>query len=176
MRSAGMDRPLHLLRFSLEPVALIPLHEVYDQVLTWTRPNFFELRYELMCDRGVVARVSVSGMGESKHALAETADDTWKFEVFPFATQNVLITRAQDHSEVGRYGRQPPLEIRFVSGTSYRLNHTKLEDQAGRPVLSFEQLEAFPRWRAEMKLDPSAIDLADLPVLVVSACCIRVFR
>lgn len=155
---------------------MIPLREVYDQVLIWTRPNFFELRYELMCERGVVARVSVNGMGESRHALAETADDIWKFEVFPFATQNVLITRAGDHSEVGHYDRQPPLEIHFVSGASYRLNHTEMEDQEGRPVFSFEQLEAFPRWRAELKLDSTAIAIAELPVLIVSACCIRVFR
>ena len=171
-----MGRSLHLLRFSLEPVALIPLREVYDQVLTWTRPNFFELRYELMCARGVAARVSVNGMRESKHALALTAEDAWKFQVFPFASQNVVITRAEDHSEVGHYDRKPPLEICFVSGATYRLNHTRMEDQEGRPVLSFEQLEAFPRWKAELKLDPSAIDIAELPVLVVSACCIRVFR
>lgn len=159
---------------------MIPLREVHDHALIWTRPNFFELRYELTCSSdaspGVVAKISISGMGESKHALAETADGTWKFEVFPFATQNVLITRAEDHVEVGRYGRQPPLEIRFVTGASYRLNHTRLENPEGRPVLSFEQLEAFPRWKAELKLEPGAIEIAELPVLVVSTCCIRVFR
>jgi hypothetical protein len=171
-----MGGPLHLLRFRLETVELIPLREVHDEVLAWIRPNFFELRYELLCSMGVVARVSISGMGESKHALAETADGGWKFEVFPFASQNVLITRAEDHAEIGRYVRQTPLEIGFVNGASYRLNDTKLEDQDGQPVFSFEQLEAFPKWKAELKLDPRARDLPELPVLVVSACCIRVFR
>jgi hypothetical protein len=171
---------LHLLRFRLEAVELIPLREVYDQVLTWTRPNFFELRYELLCSvgglQGVVARVSINGMGDSKHALAETAEGGWKFQVFPFASQNVLITRAEDHSEVGHYVRQTPLEICFVGGVCYQLNHTKLEDREGRPVLSFDQLEAFPRWKAELKLAPSAIEISELPVLVASTCCIHVFR
>src|SRR5207253_5446883 len=116
-----------LLRFSLETVELIPLREAHEQVLTWTRPNFFELRYELSCDAGMVARVSVNGMGEAKHALAETAEGTWKFQVFPFASENVLITRPEDQSEVGRYLRRPPHEIHFANGADFSLNHTKLE-------------------------------------------------
>lgn len=155
---------------------MIPLREVHDEVLTWTRPNFFELRYELVCPSGLVARVGVSGTGESKHALAETADGTWKFEVFPFASHNVLITRAEDHADAGHYVRQPPFEIGLANGTSYRLNHTKVEQQDGSPVFSFEQVEAFPKWKAELTLGPGAHELPELPLLVVSACCIRVFR
>lgn len=165
-----------LLRCRLETHQLIPLREVDEQVLTWSRPSFFELRYELTCSQGQVARVTISGMGESKHALAETADGSWNFHVFPFASRNVLITRAGDHAEVGRYVRQSPFEITFVDGVSYRLNNTNLETCEGRPVFSFQQLEAFPKWRAELKLDPGARDLPELPVLVVSTCCIRVFR
>lgn len=155
---------------------MIPLREVHDQVLTWMRPHFFELRYELSCPAGMVARVSISGMGASRHALAETAGGGWKLQVFPFASQNVIITRAGDHAEVGRYVRQPPLDIHFVNGASYRFNGARLEDQEERPVFSLEQVEAFPKWKAELKLEPAVRDLPELPVLVVAACCIRVFR
>ncbi len=172
----------HLLTFDL-----IPLRETVEDVLTWTRPDFLVLRYELRSLAGLVAHVSVTGMGDSKHALGESAEGVWRFEVFPFASDIVSIKRNQDDAEVGSYLRQPPFEIRLAETGTYRIAgaelskpqsnlHSTIEDDSGNPVFSFEQVESFPRWQAEVKLDPRAIGIADLPILVISACCIRVFR
>ncbi len=162
---------------------LIPLRETVEQVLTWTRPDFLILRYELRSLEGLIAHVSVSGMGEAKHALGESSEGAWRFEVFPFASDIVSIKRNQDDVEVGSYLRQPPFEIRLAETGTYRITGPELskpqstvEDDSGNPVFSFEQIESFPRWQAEVKLDSRAIGIVDLPILVISACCIRVFR
>ena len=162
---------------------MIPLRDAPEEVLTWTRPSFLELRYELESSKGTVARVSVSGMGESKHALAETAEGAWSFAVFPFAAEEVVITRTPDRAEEGRYLRKPPFEIHLANGSCYRLNATAgvnsraiLEDEAGSPIFEVEQREAFPRWKAEVKFSPGAADHPELALLVAWACCLRVFR
>lgn len=152
------------------------LREFSEEVLTWTRPDFLALRYELLCPDGIVAKVSVSGMGDSKHALGETAEGAWRFEVFPFASDNVVITKAEDRVEAGSYARRPPFEIRLIGGALYRLNPPRLEAEDGRTVFSYEHVESFPRWKNEIRLGAEAVGIAELPLLVVSACCIQVFR
>ncbi len=171
-----------MLRFEL-----LPLRDSLEQALTWTRPDFLVLRYELRSPAGLVAQVSVSGMGDLKHAVGETSEGRWRFQIFPFASDIVSITRDQDHAEVGIYLRQPPFEIRLTGAGTYRMGSSeasitdlnrppKLEDDSGEPVFSFEQLESFPRWQAEVKLERRAIEIADLPILLISVCCLRVFR
>ena len=155
------------------------MRDNFDQVLTWTRPDFLVLRYELRSPAGLVADVSVSGMGDLKHAVGETCEGRWRFHVFPFASDLVSIQRDEDHAEVGSYLRQPPFEIRLAGARTYRMSSPEasmLEDESGEPVFLFEQLESFPRWQAEVKLDPRAIEIPDISVLLISVCCMRVFR
>ena len=164
-----------LLRFDL-----IPLRDTFEEALIWTRPDFLVLRYELRSTAGLVARVSVSGMGESKHARGETSEGAWRFQVFPFASDLVRIERDEDHAEVGSFLRQPPFEIRLAGAGRYRIGDAKvkstLEDDSGQPVFSFEQLDSFPKWQAEVKLDPRAVNIPELPVLLIAVCCLSVFR
>ena len=156
---------------------MLPLRDTFEQALTWTRPDFLVMRYELRAPAGLVAQVSVSGMGDLKHAVGETCEGRWCFQIFPFASGIVSITRDQDHAEVGSYLRQPPFEIRLAGAGTYRMNpQSTLEDDSAQPVFSFEQLESFPRWQAEVKLDPRAIEIRDLSILLISVCCMRVFR
>ena len=154
------------------------MRDTFEQALTWTRPDFLALRYQLCSPAGLVAQVSVSGMGDSKYAVGETSEGRWRFQVFPFASDIVSIQRDEDHAEVGSYLRQPPFEIRLAGADAYRIASPQwtLEDDFGQPVFSFEQLESFPRWQAEVKLDPRAVELPHLPILLIAVCCIRVFR
>ena len=166
---------------------MIPLRDTFEEALIWTRPDFLVLSYELRSPAGLVARVSVSGMGESKHARGETREGAWRFQVFPFASDMVRIERDEDHAEVGTFLRQPPFEIRLADAGCYRIGEggasnsrsnlqSTLEDDAGQPVFSFEQLESFPKWQAEVKLTPRAIDIPELPILLIAVCCLSVFR
>jgi hypothetical protein len=171
-----------LLRFEL-----IPLRDNLEQALTWTRPDFLVLRYELRAPEGAVAQVKVSGMGDSKHAVGETSEGRWRFQVFPFASDVVSIQRDEDQCEIGSYLRQPPFDIRLAGTGSYRISdgerarpqsnlQSTLEDNSGQPIFAFEQLESFPRWQAAVRVNPLHHANADLPILLISACCIRVFR
>ena len=166
---------------------MLPLRESLEDPLTWTRPDFLALRYELRSPAGLVATVSVSGMGDAKHARGETSEGAWRFQVFPFAADMVAIQRDEDSVEVGTYLRQPPFEIRLDGAGCYRMADASavnsasllvstLEDESGQPVFSFEPLDTFPRWQAEVKLDTRAIDLRELPVLLIAVCCLSVFR
>ena len=156
------------------------MRDSFEEALTWTRPDFLVLRYELRGAAGLVARVSVSGMGDAKHARGETLDGAWRFQVFPFASDLVRIERDEDHTEVGSFRRQPPFDIRVGDEGYYRISDaispSTLEDDSGRRVFSFEQLDSFPRWQAEVKLDPRAIEIPELPVLLIAVCCLAVFR
>lgn len=155
------------------------MRDTLEQVLTWTRPDFLVLRYELRSPAGLVAHVSVGGMGDSKHALGETSEGAWRFEVFPFAADIVSIKRKEDDAEVGSYVRQPPFEIRLTGASTYRMDGLgvwSIGDEPGQPVFSFEQIESFPKWQAEVKWNPGASEVPDLSILTISACCIRVFR
>ena len=120
------------------------MRDSLEEALTWTRPDFLALRYELRAPEGLVAQVSVTGMGDLKHAVGETSEGRWRFQVFPFASDIVSITRDEDHAELGSYLRQLPFEIRVTGAGTYRMGHAEasttnlnpqptLEDDAGQP-------------------------------------------
>ena len=159
---------------------MIPLRDSLEEALIWSRPDFLTLRYELRSTAGLLAKVSVSGMGNGKHARGETLEGAWRFQVFPFASDMVTIQRDEDHAEVGSYLKQPPFEIQVAGAGCYRISDSHVQstlvDDSGQPVFSFQQLDSFPKWQAEVTLDPRAIGIPELSILLLTVCCLSVFR
>lgn len=152
-----------------------------DETLAWTRPNFFALRFELASSTGIVARVGINGIGPDRHALAETEAGTWRFDLFPLSRVDVPITPLDGGDPVAVYSRANPVEVRFLDGETFHFRaenplKTFLEDSSGRVVFSVEMVEAFPRWRAEIKLESDPLDTAKLAILLASSCCYLVFN
>ena len=154
--------------------------DITEETLSWTRPNFFALRYELAGSTGPVARVSVNGIGPGRHVLAELAESVLRIDLFPLQRQDVPILRIDETNPIAIYHRGSPVQVRFAEGGEYEFRtenafKTVLQTLEARPVFTLEQVEAFPRWRVEMKLEQDAYALRELPALVAAACCFLVF-
>ncbi len=159
---------------------LLRLQDITEETLSWTRPNFFALRYELAGLAGPVARVSVNGIGSARHVLAELAESALRIDLFPLQRQDVPILRMDETNPIAIYHRSNPVQVRFAEGGVYEFRtesafKTVLQTLEAQPVFTLEQVEAFPRWRVEMKLKQDAYALGDLPVLLAAACCFLVF-
>lgn len=159
---------------------LVRLQDLAEETLSWTRPNFFELRYQLAGPAGVAARISVTGIGSQRRVLGETAQGSWFFQVFPLDQPDVRIWPVSEAQPVGHYRRGPNLDIHLEEhiGFQYRKENalkSLMEDCEGNLVLSLEQVEAFPRWRVEMKLAPGRVSLPETPLLIACCGCILVF-
>lgn len=158
------------------------LEEISGQTLIWNRPNYFELRYELTAPRtGLLVRMSVRGIGTERRLLAETPSGSWTFEAFPADRRVAPIRRLGGGDLVASYYRdaeENSARIEFAGGQSFDLEplgpvsaRIRTREAAPVPILFMAQAEFFPRWRVEMKLEPGAGMLPELPVLLAAACC-----
>jgi hypothetical protein len=160
---------------------LLPFPEVAGEVLSWTRPNFFALRYELGSAAGTVLALSVQGIGQSRYVLAESSERAWRFAVFPVDATEVIISQPDDFTEVARYTRTKPARIRLAAGAEFELRFVTagvqvLEDSTHQALFLMEQVEAFPRWKVDVKLEAEAASRPELPLLAAAAGCALVFN
>ncbi len=158
----------------------VRIDDIGEEPLAWTRPNFFALRYELAGSAGVVERLSVSGIGADRQIVLETGEGAWRFELFPLDRRIVPVYRGDNPDPIAEYDRGNPVQVRFTSGTQYEFRvesplKTVLVNGEQQTVFTLEQVEAFPKWRVEIKVEPGARELSDLPVLWGAACCSLVF-
>lgn len=159
---------------------LVRLEDVGEEPLSWTRPNFFAIRYELTSSAGVVVRLGVQGIGPERHILAETAEAEWRLDLFPLNRPRIPIFRVGNQDPVGFYVRDHPTLVESASGRVFQFRtesalKTVVELPDLSPIFTLEQVEAFPRWRVETRLEPHAADLPELPMVLAAACCFLVF-
>jgi len=164
----------------LEAGQFLRISDIGDQTLAWTRPNFLTLRYELLAGENVVEVLRVEGIGPGRRVLAETGTSSWRFDLFPMDRPVVPVFRDDESEPVAEYDRRQNMQLRLVNGAQYELTPESplkmtLADAEHRPVFSLEQVDAFPRWRVEIKLQPAAERMPDLPMLLAAACCSLVF-
>jgi hypothetical protein len=160
---------------------LLNLRSITEGTLVWTRPNFFAFRYELVYSAGPVGRLSVHGIGAARYALMETSEGCWRFAIFPLERREVPVSRESDGEAVAVFQRINPPTVQFQDGPAFHFQpqspvETVLSDGEGHKVFTVELVEAFPRWRADLKLEPEMLALAQLPVLLAAACCNLVFE
>lgn len=161
--------------------ALLSLRGITEETLIWTRPNFFAFRYELVCGAGPLARLSVHGIGAARHALMETAEASWRLDVFPLERREVPVLREGDADPIAIYHRVNPAFVQFQDGLLFQFQprsavETVLSGVDGRTIFTVELVEAFPRWRQDLKLEPEALVMPQAPVLLAAACCNLVFE
>jgi hypothetical protein len=159
---------------------LIRFEDVHEDTLSWIRPNFFELRFDLTCSAGVLVRLKVHGIGADRRVLAETAEATWRLGVFPLQSALVNIYLNEESDPIGYYRRGSPVQIQFEDGASYEYRIEEpfkrtLLDQECNSVFTTERAEYFPRWKLDVKLAPNAVGYPHFAELVISTCCVLVF-
>ena len=123
---------------------------------------------------GLVARVSVQGIGEARYILGENAGGAWKFSAFPLSRPDLPISDLTGDSKIVQYVRGVSPTVRFDDGEEFHFRkesslRTVLESSTLRTVFTLERIEFFPKWRFEMKLESGASELARLPVLIAAA-------
>jgi len=134
-----------------------------------------------VCSAGPLARLSVNGIGAARYALMETAGESWRFGMFPLERREVPVSREAGAEPVAIYHRVDPAFVQFQDGPLYRFQpqsavETVLKDADDQPVFTVELVEAFPRWRADLKLEAQALLMPEVPVLLAAACCNLVFE
>jgi hypothetical protein len=164
---------------------LLNLRGITEGTLVWTRPNFFAFRYELVCSAGPVGRLTVHGIGTDRYALMETSEGCWRFAIFPLERREVPVSKERDGEGEGEpvamFDRVDPASVRFQEGAVFRFQprnatETVLSDAEGSAIFIVELVEAFPRWRADLKLEPEVLSLPEAPILLAAACCNLVFE
>lgn len=164
----------------MEAGQLVRIEDLGGETLAWTRPNFFALRYELSGSQGVFEILRVQGIGPDRQVLAETASGAWRIELFPMDRPVVPVFRVGEPDPVAEYDRRDGMQLRLTVGAHYQLRRETplkmiLEDGEHLPIFTLEQVDAFPRWRVEVKLEATAPALPELPILLAAACCSLVF-
>lgn len=160
---------------------LLNLRGITEGTLVWTRPNFFAFQYELVCSAGPVGRLSVHGIGADRYALMETSEGGWRFAIFPLDRREVPVSKEGDGEPVALFDRVDPASVRFQEGPVFHFQRrnateTALSDAAGSAIFIVELVEAFPRWRVDLKLEPEVLSLPEAPILLGAACCNLVFE
>ena len=160
---------------------LLSLRGITESTLVWTRPNFFAFRYELVCSAGPLARLSVHGIGPARYAVMETSDGAWRLAIFPLERREVPVTREGDADPLALFNRVHPASVQFQDGPLFQFQpqtavETVLKDPENQTIFTVELVEAFPRWRADLKLEPQALSMPEVPVLLAAACCNLVFE
>lgn len=174
------EEPATIQKGDLVAEEFLRFQDVTSETLTWTRPNFFALRYELSCPSGMLARIRVEGIGLNRIVAADSADGTCILGVFPLDRHEVPISVGGQPEPIARYYREEPVEVRFQDGRRYQFRlcageRAMFDADEDRGVFTVEQAEYFPRWSVDLKLEPSAQQLTWLPVLLFTACCVLVF-
>jgi hypothetical protein len=100
--------------------------------------------------------------------------------MFPLERREVPISREGQEGLTAKYVRGETPEIAFEDGSRFSFGllappKTVLADTEGRTVFTVEQVEEFPRWRADLKLEQDALMRDQLPVLLAAVCCQLVF-
>lgn len=165
---------------SLVADELARFHDLTETTLAWTRPNFFELRYELSAPSGVLLRLSVEGIRPERHIRIDTADRSWKIDAFPLQKRESPVFEADLPDPIAFYLGGPEPGVRLAGGETYRFRSeppqkTVCETSEGELVFALERVEFFPRWRLEMELTPRARSLPEFPILIACTCCSLVF-
>jgi hypothetical protein len=160
---------------------LLSLRGITESTLVWTRPNFFAFRYELVCSAGPLARLSVNGIGAARYALMETSEEAFRLEVFPLERREVPVFREGGADAIAIFNRIHPASVQFQDGPLFQFQprtamETVLKTAGDETIFTVELVEAFPRWRADLKLEPQALSLPEVAVLLAASCCNLVFE
>ncbi len=92
---------------------LVRFEDLTEETITWTRPNYFAFRYELVCSSGVLARLSVLGIGAERYVRTETAEASWRFDMFPLDRGDVPVSREGQEGRIAIYHRRDPPKWNF---------------------------------------------------------------
>lgn len=150
------------------------IREVGDRPLRWTRPSMLTRQYELVSGSEVVGGLKWESMFGSL-ATAETAEGDWTFKRAGFVSPRVTVRRpgSEEDLAVLRVGFKGDGLLHGPGRTNYQWQRTSFwrpefafATETGRLLISFDPDFSLLKHAATVKLEPEALPLEDLPLLV----------
>jgi hypothetical protein len=151
------------------------IHEVAAQTLRWTQPSALSREYELHAGDEVLATLRWQKTFCSL-ALAESADGAWTFKRSGFLSPKVTVRVPGSDTEVGvlKPGWRGEGTLRLADGRGYQWVNTSFwrsewafANESGESLIHFKPEVAFIKQAAEVKVEPRAVAVSDLPLLTV---------
>jgi len=152
-----------------------PISKVAQQELIWTQPNAFKEEYELRGDDNLVGTLKFRSAFGSL-AIAETAEGCWTFKRVGFFSTRVSVRTCDSETDIAVFKNNTwsgggTLEL--PNGRTYRAStnfwQTKLEliSEYDQLVLSYSDIGGFFRRTASVKIEQTAVQMSDLPWIVM---------
>ncbi len=151
-----------------------PLRDSLRGDLLWVRPELFRRGFQLTAGSEVIAAIHRRGWLRAR-AVAESADGRWILERRGWR-RAAVVREAEGTAETARFEARwlGGGTLRFASGPEYRWTRSGLwrpqwawAPPGGSPVIAFRRVLSL-RGGCEMEVQPQALPLAELPVLVVT--------
>jgi hypothetical protein len=151
------------------------VREMAGRPLEWTQPNALRRRFELRAGGEVVATLRWEKTFGSS-AVAESADGEWVFRYTGIFRSRISVRPAGSESEVAvlKPGWKGEGTLQGPGGRSYRWSCASFwrsewlfANAAGEPLVRIKPGSATFRQSAEVRVEPRAVSLPDLPLLAV---------
>jgi len=154
---------------------LPPMRESLTGELTWRRPTWLSRELELMSNERPIARLGYHGVMRAR-AEAVSGDGMWTITRAGAFRSPFIVSDAASGNEVARFERSwiGRGTLRFANGTEYRWSSRG----AFRPTWFWAmpdgddlmRYRTILSWRSRIafEVEPTALRLAELPVLVLT--------
>jgi len=150
------------------------IRETADHPLRWTRPSMLARQYDLTAGPDVVGLLRWESMFGSL-ATAEAAEGTWTFKRAGFLSPRLTVRRPGDEIDLAvlRVGFKGDGILHGPERRNYqwqRINFWRSEwafaSETGRMLVSFDPDFSLLKHAATVKIEPEALTLEDLSLLV----------
>lgn len=150
------------------------IRETADHPLRWTRPSMLARQYELTAGPDVVGGLKWESMFGSL-ATAEAAEGTWTFKRAGFLSPRLTVRKAGSDSDLAvlQIGFKGDGVLRGPERRSYQWQRTDFwrsewafASETGRLLVSFSPDFSLLKHAATVKVEPEALALEDLSLLV----------
>lgn len=150
------------------------IREAGDNTLRWTRPSMLARQYELVAGTEVVGGLKWESMFGSL-ATAEAADGSWTFKRAGFMSPRVTVRAPGSETDVAvlRVGIKGDGLLHGPERRKYQWQRTSFwrpefafATETGRLLISFDPDFSLLKHAATVKLEPEALDIPDLSLLV----------
>lgn len=152
--------------------------KLVGQSLKWEQPSALKMKYELRTDGGELAATLHFRNSFGSFATAESADGCWTFKRIGFFQTKVTIRPCGSDNDIGIFKNNTCSgggALELADGQTFRAANnfwqTKFgfETESGQKLIAFEK-SGLIHLSATVEIQPSAVSMAELPLMVTLGC------
>ena len=152
--------------------------EVVPQTLKWEQPSALKLRYELRTGGDELAATLHFKSSFGSFATAESADGCWTFKRIGFFQTKATIRACGSDNDIAIFKNNTwsgggTLELpdgrTFRASTNFWQTRFGFETESGEKLIEFQQ-RGLLHLSVTVDIHPSAVRMAELPLMVTFGC------